>query len=208
MKFNGMRTVFAVTALSVTSAFAASPTIGVASAVGTFTVNSAQVNGTSNIFNGSQLKTDMAASQVMLQNGSTVNLGTNSAGTVYNDRFVLEQGLTRIDNLGSYKVQAEGISIQGDTPNAQAAVRLNAGTVEVASLTGSLKVFNEKGVMLTRIGAGTGSTFKNGGQTGAGGTSGVSTGLVLAAAGVGLAALGLGVAAVVVANNNNNSTSP
>jgi hypothetical protein len=211
MRINRLRTVFVVTALSVTSALAASPTIGVASAVGTFTVNSAQVSGNANIFNGSQLKTDSASSLVMLQNGSTLNLGTNSAGTVYNDHFVLQQGIGKIDNLGNYKVQANGFSVQGESPNSQAIVRLNGETLEVASLTGSLKVFNEKGAMLTRVGAGTSSAFKNGGQTGAGAGGGATSTLLYVALGagiVGLVAAGTGLAVAESNSGSSTSTSP
>ena len=48
-------------ALSIASAFAVTPTIGVASAFGTFMVNSAEVQGNANIFEGSQIKTGKAS---------------------------------------------------------------------------------------------------------------------------------------------------
>ena len=53
-------------AMSAVSAFATTPTIGVASAYGKFTVNSAQVSGNANLFDGSQVRTDKAASQLFL----------------------------------------------------------------------------------------------------------------------------------------------
>jgi hypothetical protein len=52
--------------------------------------------------------------------------------------------------------------IRPGKPLSQAVVRLNRGVVEIAALSGSLDIFNEKGALLTRIGAGTASAFQSG----------------------------------------------
>jgi hypothetical protein len=187
-------------AMSAVSAFATTPTIGVASAYGKFTVNSAQVSGNANLFDGSQVRTDKAASQLFLQSGASVLLAANTAATVYNDRLVLSEGAARIDNMSKLSVEAAGFRVVPEDATSQAAVRLNKGTVEVASVSGAINVFNKEGAMLTRIGAGTASAFKPGGQSGAstsggfGGISGTSWAL-FASIMASFAALGLASAA-------------
>ncbi len=140
------------------SAFGASPTIGVATAVGTFKVNSAEVEGNANIFDGAELRTTNSPSQVFLQNGSAVTLGLNSVGILYRDHLVLEEGATKVENMAGYTIDAAAYRVQGE-PKSQAVVRFDTNEVQVASLAGSLNVSNARGALLTRIGAGTASTF-------------------------------------------------
>jgi hypothetical protein len=149
--------------------FAASPTIGVATAVGTFKVNRSEVEGNANIFDGAEVRTTNAPSQVFLQNGSAVTLGLNSVGVLYRDHLVLEEGATKVQNMSAYTIQAAVYRVQGEA-RSQAVVRFDGGEVQIASIAGSLNVMNDRGVLLTRIGAGTASAFnKNpqGGQSGA-----------------------------------------
>ena len=148
--------------LSVTLCFPLPPTIGIASAVGSFIVNSNRVYGNANLFEGSELKTGKASSQVFLQNGAALTLGINSAGTVYRDHLLLEQGATKIDNMNGYSIRTDDYRIEQELPTSQAVVRLDGDMVEVAALAGSLGVFNKKGSLLTHIGAGTASAFQVG----------------------------------------------
>jgi hypothetical protein len=220
MKFNSLMTVALVTAVSAASGFAATPAIGVASAFGSFSVNSAPVNGNANVFNGSEVRTDKAASQILLQNGSSLTLATNTAATIYNDHIVIREGAARVDDMSKYDVQGLGYRVVADEPGSQAAVRLNNGAFEVASMSGALKVFDSNGAMLTRIGAGTASSFKPGqssksGQSGASGGGAASTvssasGTVLLYAAVigSVAAIGLAGAAFIVTHNGSGSSSP
>jgi hypothetical protein len=151
-----------VAAVTIAYVLAASPTIGVASAVGTFMLNSSEVEGNANLFDGSRIRTDRASSKVYLMSGAALVLGVNSAGTIYRDHFTLNQGATKVDNLTGYSIHADIYDIRQGKPSSQAIVRLNQGTVEIAALSGSLNIFNEKGALLTRIGAGTASAFQSG----------------------------------------------
>jgi hypothetical protein len=152
-------------AVIASSGFAAAPTIGVATAVGTFKVNSSEVDGNANIFEGAEIRTANAASQIFLQNGSAVTFAVNSAGVLYRDHLVLQQGATKVENMPGYTIQAGAYRVQGE-PKSQAVVRFQAGEVQVASLSGSLNVMNARGALLTRIGAGTASSFNKDPQAG------------------------------------------
>jgi hypothetical protein len=151
-----------VAAVTIACVLAASPAIGVASAVGTFMVNSSEVEGNANLFDGSRIRTDKASSKVYLMSGAALVLGVSSAGTIYRDHFTLNQGATKVDNLTGYAIHADRYDIRQGKPSSQAVVRLNQGVVEIAALSGSLDIFNEQGALLTRIGAGTASAFQSG----------------------------------------------
>jgi hypothetical protein len=151
-----------VAAVTIAYVIAASPAIGVASAVGTFMLNSSEVEGNANLFDGSRIRTDRASSKVYLMSGAALVLGVNSAGTIYRDHFTLSQGATKVDNLTGYSIRADRYDIRQGKPSSQAVVRINQGAVEIAALAGSLNVFDEKGALLTRIGAGTASAFQSG----------------------------------------------
>lgn len=151
--------VFAAT-LSTASVFAASASIGVATAVTSFSVNNSTVTGNANVFDGTELQTTIAPSDVRLRNGVDVRLATRSAGTVFNDRVVLRQGAVRITNFGSYAVKASQLQIEADSPETQAVVRMTGKKIEVASLGGTLKV-TDGGAMLTRVASGTKVFFQS-----------------------------------------------
>jgi hypothetical protein len=189
------------------------PVIGVASAFGSFTVNSSRVAGNSNLYDGSQVNTGVTTSQIFLQGGPSVLLATNTGATLYADHLVLTQGSVRVDNMNKYDVQALGYRVAAEDPNAQAAIRLRDGAVEVASMSGAVRVFDPSGAMLTRVGAGTASSFKPG-QTGAGSGGGAHSGggaagaisggghtLLYASIVLGVAAAGAGAAAYVITNS-------
>jgi hypothetical protein len=143
-------------ALSVTPTFAGPAVVGVATALGSFSVNNGSVSGTANLTDGAQLQTGDVTSQVMLKGGSSVLFGTNSAGSVYSNKVVLEKGIARLDNLKpSFSVSAASLNIQNDQVGGQGAVRINGDKVEVAALVGNMNVYNQRGTLLTRVAAGT-----------------------------------------------------
>jgi hypothetical protein len=163
MKLNSLPKVcFAAVSMTVCAA-AAPGTIGVATAVGTFDINQVRVEGNANVADGSQVRTGNAASQVLLQSGPALSLGVNSSGQVYRDHLVLQEGATKIDNMDRFSVQADKYLIRGAQPNSRAMIKMDTGEVQIAALGGSLDVLNDRGLLLTRIGAGTASAFNRGG---------------------------------------------
>ena len=149
-------------ALTLAACLAVPPTIGIASAGGTFTVNSNQVDGNANLLEGSEIKTGKASSQIFLQNGAALTLGIDSAGTIYRDHMLLQGGATKVDNMNGYSIHAATYRIEQGQPASQAVVRLDGDTVEVAALAGLLNVFDRKGALLTHVGSGTASAFQTG----------------------------------------------
>lgn len=140
--------------------FAASPTIGVVSSAASET----------SLTDGSALRTEDAPSDVRLDNGVGVRLAPHSAGTVFRDHAVLEEGSAHVRNFGGYAVRAGQLIIESETPETAAVIRFKKETIEIASLGGGVKV-TDGGAMLTRVAAGSKMAFQNSGaltgQTGA-----------------------------------------
>ncbi len=176
MKLTAASKLCFVTGLSLSCSFAANPTVGVASALGTFSVNNAKVEGNANIFNGSQISTDQAASRVYLQNGAALTLGAYSTGTLYKDHVVLQQGSAKVDGINGYSVQAGKLRIQGAEALSGAVVRLDGNRVQVAALAGSVKVLTQRGALLSRVNAGSASEFDADAAGAPGGQSGATAG--------------------------------
>jgi hypothetical protein len=203
MKLHKISKLLLAAGLPVAYVFAVTPTIGVASAVGTFLLNSSEVAGNANLFDGSQIRTGKASSKVYLMSGAALVLGVDSAGTIYRDHFQLQGGAAKVDSMTDYAIHADGYQIRQGQPSTQAIVRVDKDSLEVAALTGSLDIFNAKGVLLTRVGAGTASSFQSGASTGTVPNTAANnnnekrrTAALYAATGVTLAGLGLAVDAI------------
>ncbi len=139
-------------------AWTASANIGIASALSTYSVNGASVTGSSDIADGSSLRTTTAPSDIRLAGGTQLLLATRSAGTVYTDHVSLNEGALRVSNFAEYPVATRSLEISADTPQAEAIIRMSGNRVEVASLGGTVRV-TDGGAMLTRVAAGTRMAF-------------------------------------------------
>ncbi len=142
-------------ALAAAPAFAGPVIVGVATALGSFSVNNSSVNGTANLPEGAQLKTTLSTGQVTLKGGSNVVLGTNSAANFYDSKVVMVHGMARFDNMKpGFKVAASSLRVENDQAGGQGAVRLNGDKVEVASVIGNMNVYNLQGALVARVAAG------------------------------------------------------
>jgi len=152
-----------VSALAVLTAplFAATPSIGVATTIGTVSVNQTVVSGTSNLADGAQLETTTVPTEVHLASGTDLRLATRSAGSFFSDHVSLDQGALRVGKFNGLTVDAAQLQITGDDPGSQAVVRMTKKTVEVASLGGAVSVMDSG--MLTRVAAGTKMSFQQSG---------------------------------------------
>lgn len=209
-----------VGALAATPTFASPTVIGVATAIGSFSVNNSSVSGTANLADGALLTTTSSTGQVTLKGGSNVVLGTNSAANFYDGRVVMVHGMARFDNMKpGFKVAASSLRVENDQVGGQGAVRLNGDKIEVASVIGNMNVYNTQGTLLARVPAGSvfavdandsGASSGQGQTVPSGATAGaaapiMSNGAALWIAG-GLAALGLGLG--IGLSQNNGSSKP
>ena len=139
-------------------AFAGSPSIGIITASGHFTVERSRVWGNSTLFDGAVVETDSASSQLALGNGVKMQLGAASRARIWQNHLTLEKGVSQVSAPSSYEVDAGGLRIHAEGESARLRVGLS-DRVEVAALTGSARVTSEAGLMLAAIPAGRSMSF-------------------------------------------------
>ena len=194
-----------VVALAAAPTFAGPAVVGVATAIGSFSVNDTSVSGTANLTDGALLKTTSTTGQVTLKGGSRAVLGTNSAAAFYDGKVVLVQGIARFDNLKpGFKAVAffaagrENDQVGG--PGGRPLERRQSGS-KPPLIRGNMNVYNHQGALLTRVAAGSvvgvdDSPSGAGGQTPSGASTSAAPIMSNSAAlwiAAGLAAVGLGV---------------
>jgi len=144
----------AVAALMCMLSYAAAGTvsIGTASARGDMRVDSHMVKGNATLFDGSVVETGQATADLRLDKGAAITMSTNSRGTLYRDRLVLQRGKSELADSSPFKLEANGLRVTPNETNSRGVVSLAAGnTVEVAALNGSFGVTNVQGILLANV---------------------------------------------------------
>ncbi|MGA2086719.1 MAG: hypothetical protein ABSG60_14505 [Terracidiphilus sp.] len=144
----------AVAALMCMLSYAAAGTvsIGTASARGDMRVDSYMVKGNATLFDGSVVETGQATADLRLDKGAAITMSTNSRGTLYRDRLVLQRGESELAASSPFKLEANGLRVTPNETNSRGVVSLAAGnTVEVAALNGSFGVTNVQGILLANV---------------------------------------------------------
>ena len=170
--------ILSFTAVETVSAAAAdSVSIGTVSARGDFRVDSHLVSGNATLFNGSMVETGTATADLRMGKGATITMSTNSRGTLYSDRLVLQQGESELTAPEAFHLEVEGLRVSASGPNSHGVVSLKAGnTVQVSALSGTFSVTNDHGSTLASISPGRAMTFAF--QSGSSGTTFTGTGKV------------------------------
>jgi len=141
-----------VISLTLTFSVAGTTAIGTASARGSIRVDGALVNGNATLFDGTVIETDVATTAVRLDKGVEIKLATDSRGTFYRDRLVLEKGSTELVRPGSFRLEASRLRVTPDSPDARGVVSMKDDrTVEVSALSGELWVSTNNGLLLARV---------------------------------------------------------
>ena len=126
--------------------------IGTVVAAGNFQLDDAKVSGNATLFEGTTIQTGAAPSEVRLNNGARMSLGAGARGRVYQDRLLLERGESQIQAGGGYLVQARSLKILSEGGASSARIALaGQSKVQVAALTGALRVTNSKGILVARV---------------------------------------------------------
>jgi len=149
--------------------------IGTASARGDLRVDSYTVNGNATLFDGSVVETGQASADLRLGKGVEITMASDSRGTLYQNRLVLQQGASELEASGPFELQAYGLRVTPNRPNSRGLVSLQAGnTVEVSALAGGFGVTDDHGVMLASVHPGSALSFAiqaGGGSMAANGSS-------------------------------------
>jgi hypothetical protein len=137
---------------SLSLGMAAAPAVGIVTATGSFTIDASNITGNATLFEGNQIETGKASSQLQLNNGARMQLAAESRGIVYRDRLVLEKGTSLIQSGSNSQVEANSLRIRPASESARAQVSIRqSGTVEVAALRGPVRVTAANGVLLANL---------------------------------------------------------
>jgi hypothetical protein len=146
-------------ALIVAGALAALPTaaqsLGVITAEGSFRVDEATVTGNATLTDGVLVETSTVPSRLRLESGPLLRLSTNAKATVHADHLVLDAGLTEIASPGDYVIESAAYRISAEGPDASGQVyRAAADSIEVAAISGTLRVLDSRGIHIANVVAG------------------------------------------------------
>lgn len=143
-------------ALAVAVAAAASPSLGLAVANGPFQIDKASVYGNTTLFDGSLIETEAVSSDLAMDNGARLRLGSESQALVHPDRLVLQKGQTEISSSSGYAVEALGLRVAPQTKQSRLAVTFaGPARIQVAALMGSGRVSGANGILIATVPAGT-----------------------------------------------------
>ena len=123
------------------------PAIGVAITSDSLLINDARATGNATIFSGSTLQSGATAAQVRMKDGAEVSLLRDSRGKLFSDHMDLEKGSARVSG---YAVNANGLKVEADSASS-ASISMQGKTVEVASLSGNVHVFNASGMNVANL---------------------------------------------------------
>jgi hypothetical protein len=173
MRFLSTQALLSLTLVCTVTSLTAAPGIGLATASGSFRVNSSQVWGNTTLLDGATIETAKAASQVKLNNGVQMRLGADSRAKIYEGHLVLEKGASQLEASSAYPVEASTLRISSEAPNTVARVQLtDRNRVMVAAVQGAVRVTNAAGLLIANLEAGRAANFDP--QAGAAGPTQVS----------------------------------
>lgn len=134
------------------NAYAGTVVIGTASARGDMRVDQYKVNGNATLFDGSVVETDQATADLRLDKGVAITMSTGSRATLYHDHLLLQKGESELSSSSQFQVDADNLRVTASASDSRGVVSVKSGNmVEVAALTGSFGVTNDKGALLARV---------------------------------------------------------
>ncbi len=135
---------------------AANQSIGVAVANGAFQVDQSNVYGNATLFDGTLIETGTASSDLTLNNGTRVRLGTGSQARIHPDRIVLERGEAEIVSGSGCSIEALGFRATPESAGSRVVVTYSgSGHIQVAALAGSARISGSDGALVAQVPAGT-----------------------------------------------------
>jgi hypothetical protein len=131
---------------------AAPPTIGVVRSSGEFQVDGSTVRGNATVFEGSTVQTTGTRSKIRFSDGAEIVLAPGSRVQLYRDRTVLQQGAQQVNNSQKHPTEVASLRISPVNSGTVAEiVTQDSSHVRVATLEGSVDVWNSAGVLVANV---------------------------------------------------------
>jgi hypothetical protein len=158
MKKLTVRNVLVVSiSLAMVNALAASASIGIATAKGSFRVDDSYVAGNATLFEGAAVETGVNSGELNLSK-TRVAMGAETRGRVFDDRLILEHGKVQWTGSGFRTLVGE-LQVVGADSASKALVSRHGEAVQVASLSGTVNVLSTNGEMMMAVAAGSAYDF-------------------------------------------------
>ena len=157
-KINGRNFLVMFLSLAMVHALAASASIGIATAKGSFRVDDSAVAGNATLFEGATVETGVSTGELSLAKAKVV-MATDTRGRVFQDRLILDRGKVQWGGANYRAVAGEFLIVGADT-GSKALVERNGERVHVASLSGTVNVFSRTGEFLMAVSAGASYDFE------------------------------------------------
>jgi hypothetical protein len=129
---------------------AATLPIGVAVSDAPFRLNGNEASGSVTVFDGSSFQTGPNGATIRLQNGGRILFFADSRGTLSGNKLLLEQGSVKVTD---YPVLSNRLDVSTDAVSA-ATVSVKGKGIQVAALTGNVRVFSAAGLNVANMVAG------------------------------------------------------
>ena len=113
-----------------------------AMASGVAALNGAALSQSSTIFAGDQLETSANSAITINVSGSTVLIGANSRVHYFGDSLALHSGTMQVNTTKGMKLQTDSVMIGPNNDVAKYRVDRSSDTVQIAAVTGELRVDN------------------------------------------------------------------
>ena len=144
--------------LAMTNAFAASGTIGIATAKGNFRVDNSTVAGNATLFEGASVETVSTTGELRLA-GARVAMAAGTKSTVFQDYVSLEQGKIQWSGGSAFRAKSGSLEVVGTGQESTALVVRKGNELQVAALTGTVNVMLSGGRLVKAVTAGTAFAF-------------------------------------------------
>ena len=123
-------------------------------------MDDATVTSNATLFEGTTVETRSSSSSLDLASGPRLSLGVDSRGRVFGDRLILEKGSGEMNNAPGFRIEARGLTVRPETAHSAARIMLAGATgVQVAALTGSVRVLNSHGLLVAALDPGVALSF-------------------------------------------------
>ena len=121
--------------------------IGVAISDAPFRLNGSEASGNVTVFDGSSFQTGPNRASIRMKNGGRILVGADSRGRLSGNRLLLEQGSVQVTDYG---VSSNRLDVSTDAVSA-ATVSVKGKGIQVAALTGNVRVFSASGLNVANM---------------------------------------------------------
>jgi hypothetical protein len=163
-----------------------------------FSLNGAPVHGNANLQNGAEVSAGAKPIVLYLHDHGEFLVGPNSSVLLSEpNSLIVETGAARARQFGNWRMGHGGVWVTGVGNDADGVISVSQGSIEVASINGTIEILDATGKVLKRLRSGLVFVFPiTPTVSGAGvGATGIAEGhILLIGAGAAAALVGLGVA--------------